>query len=221
MSMTRAVAGALVAGALACATGHAADSPRQREVLLIDGVRVSFERKLLPGRAIDRLLAQAEAWERENPEEPVVRSRTADWHIVGQRNGGEFRTAQFRDTDVGVDVATAFREWGARRAPLNLPMALPRNTHVVRTIETVGEEPSVLQIVAEARVTPRALIRQLERSASTAGWRIEPAATGAKSGVTVWRREADELMAVVATSRTGTSLLLHVVRRARITVRAP
>lgn len=216
MSVRCATVPRLMAGLLTCASSLGAVAPQHRETLRIDGVRIAFERHQMAGRAAEHQSAQAQAWARDNPDEPVVQSRTGSWRIVGQRNGGEFRTAQFMDSNDGVVATISSREWNERARKPDLPFGMPRNVQIVRTVETVEERPSVLQVVAIARANQSDLRKQLDRSAAAAGWRVDPALDGggarADAGVRAWRREGDELMAVIGPARTGSTLLVHWVR---------
>lgn len=208
-----------VAACLTFVSAAGADVPRgPRESLRVDGVTITFEHARLTGDLSQLLRAHAATWARENPSEPVVRSRSGAWEILGQRHGREFRTAQFMKAPTGVVAAYAWREWNATPARAALPLRLPRIVRIIRTFETVAESPVVLDVVAEADVASPELRRLLERDAQIAGWRLDPAVrgnAGASDAMTlVWSRGADELMAVIGSSNRKSTLLLHAVSRA-------
>lgn len=207
-----------LATCLALVAAARADAPRgPREQLRVDGVTITFERARLTGDLPQLLRAHATAWAQENPSEPIVRSRSGAWEIVGQRHGRDFRTAQFLEGPAGVVAAYAWREWNATPVRVELPLRLPRVVRIVRTFETVAESPVVLDVVADADVAAPELRRLLERDAQIAGWRLDPAVrgdAGAPNATTlVWSRGADELMAVIGSSNRKSTLLLHAVSR--------
>jgi hypothetical protein len=211
LSVARSIALAF-ALASAAAVAHA---EAYRDELRIDGVVVRVERRhvfLDPRAALD---LEAAAWQRERPGDPVLRSIAGTSAVIGQRRGGTYRAAEFTAMPGGTRVTVSTRDLSAKpRGPV-LPFALPAGIDLVRTVETVREQPSVLQVVARASSSVARLREQLQVAAERDGWNAETlAAASATGGVLAWRRGADEMLAIVDGHDRASSVLLHVVRRA-------
>ncbi len=203
--------------AIAVIAPAAAGEPPHRDVLRIDGIVVELERRNISHAALDALDAQAAAWERESPSDPVVRSTVGPWRVLGQRRGSVFRSAQFMGTPSGTVVTLSTRDVHAKPRPPVPPFPLPAGVEVVRTVETVDEQPSVLQVVARARCSASALRERLRTAAERDGWRsqrLTAASPDAPTSLLAWTRGPDELLVTLAGDERDARALLHVVRRA-------
>jgi hypothetical protein len=206
----RSIALAFVLGSLATA----AHADAYRDELRIDGVVVRLARRHVPAVPQDALAAETATWRRESPADPVVRSNAGTSAIIGQRRLGTYRTAQFSATPGGTWVTVSTRELHARPRDPVLPFALPAGVEVVRTVETVREQPSALQVVARARSSVARVRERLQVAAEREGWRAETTTDAAAAGsVLAWRRGADEMLAIVDGHGRASTVLLHVVRR--------
>jgi hypothetical protein len=182
--------------------------------LRIDGVRTDVHAFESPEDPEELARGYAAAWRRERPGEPVLDSAAGAWRVVGQRDGGRYRTAQFGRLQSGrTRVVLASRELPKRPVPAESPIGLPFGSRVLRTVESTAGDRRAVQIVARVDLAPEAVTRRLRATAEGEAWRYAHATSGRAGHASAWERDGDELLIVVVPAAGGSSVLLHLDER--------
>ncbi|MCZ8133209.1 MAG: hypothetical protein O9284_18230 [Steroidobacteraceae bacterium] len=158
----------------------------------------------------------AEFWALEAEYRHVTDERVGAWRVLGRRVGPLHETLQLRGTSAGGSAG-----WLARRPDVTtipqqpaLPLSLPPQAQVLRTVESAAAGRRAVQVVAIATQPPAALLATLRFAATRSGWQpVDPAASGPASRPRALRftRANEELwLAVVPHSRAAGFVLHHV-----------
>lgn len=197
-------------GSLARAPGGYAGTLR------IDGVETRIEESYLAAPADLAAREYQARWRVDDPSSVVAETVVAGTHVLGQRRGRSYRTAQFSaEPDGRTRVLVAHRDLVAapRREPPPLP--LPRGTRVIRELAMSEGSQAVLQIYSTVPASRASTMAALLDAARRAGWgpaAAQRASERGESAVLAWRRGGDELLIAVGGAGMRTTLLVHAVR---------
>jgi hypothetical protein len=197
-----------------------ASAPAFAGDVTVDGVKTFVQERYEPASLESTLEIYAARWQSEVPAEPLVRDSVGAWHVLGQRTGVHYRTAQFAaSAGGGTRVLLATRALQGPPSGSRTPIPLPVATHAVRTVATRASNRVATQTFAVSTQSAMALSSSLASLLERSGWRgVMPAertfSGAAAARVSLWQRADEELLAVVGGGNPST-LLLHHVREAR------
>lgn len=182
--------------------------------LVIDGRPVAIAEVDAVGPPPAVAEAVAGRWQRERPDEPVVRRETAGWLVLEQRLGTGLRTLQLRTTARGGSHGYEAHTARTARATAPPPFGLPPGLRILRTVASSDAGREAVQIVAIAKLSPMAVERGLAALAASAGWtpetpsgRASPGSASAAQAL-VFRRGDEQVLAIVGRGPAPSTLVL-------------